>query len=197
MKRYLILSVFFFNCLIITGQDVIYQHNEKNGVFYERVIACPGKSKTELHQKVSKYFAINGAKLRYSDDNEIYATGKFETKFRFIFLIFFNTKEFDCVYDIEIKIKENKIKYTFTNFVLVYKHYNITTNSWYGNKSDIGSFGWSTTKIPTEIPTRKVDHLYDRGLTKKKRLLFPSMDKNINEFVNGLKNTITENEDDW
>lgn len=183
-----------FNCLVIIGQNVTYQYDEKIGVFYEQIIDCPGKSKTELHQQISKYFAVNSVKLRYSDDNEIYATGKFKTKFKFIFLIFYHTKIFDCVYDIKINIKENKIRYRFTNFVLVYTHFNITTNSWYGY---YGSFGWSTTMIPAEIPTRKVNDLYKQGLTQKRRLLFPSMNKNINVFVDVFKNVINENEDDW
>ncbi|SIS86163.1 hypothetical protein SAMN05421766_104450 [Zobellia uliginosa] len=196
MKKH-ILSTFFLAIVInLSAQETVYQVDNNNHIFFEEVIEFPNRSKKELSDEITKYLKVNDFTIQYQDENEIYATGKFDARYRGHFLIFFNTKEFNCVYDLKINLKDNKIRFQGTNYILLYKDVRINSYSWFGNGSAIGSSAWSTTKIPTDVPKKTVEQFYPRK-TKTRNLLFPGLNRNMTELKTGIVSTVEESEDNW
>ena len=201
MKKLLILLslliVYNFSTAQYSKYGYTFQYNEsENKIFYEEILNFENKSGDELMEKVKKFLALYGAIIRWEDENEIYATGKVETRLKKKFLIFFNHTEYYALYDIKISIKENKIRYNTTNFYLVPKSININSMSWFGSQTKYGSAAWSTTKIPTDVPKRPIEIHLKRKI-KPKNKLFPDIEADMNDFVKKLTATIKEKEDNW
>lgn len=108
-----------------------------------------------------------------------------------------NKKEFTCLYDLKISFKDKKVKYLGTNYVLISKSVKINTSTWFSNPSSLGSSAWSTTKIPTEIPTKPVNVHYQAGKTGEKHILFQDLDKNMSIFDQDLTKMISAKEGNW
>jgi len=178
--------------------QVHYKSSEDNrSIYYEEILDFSEKSKQELLELTKKYLLINNYSILYEDDNDIYAIGKLETKYRSWFLFFFKTKLFNCVYDLKVSFKDEKLKYEARNFILLYKNYNVNTTSWLNNSNAFGPAVFSTTKIPTEVPKKPVDVHYRAKKTDKKHLLFQDLNRKMGLFEDGLSKTIQMNEDDW
>jgi len=178
--------------------QVHYKSNEEHTeMYYENILQFDERSIIELHELTKKFLKINDYNIRYEDDNEIYATGIFETKYRGWFLFFYNTREFNCLYDLKISLKDNKIKYDATNFVLIDKYIALSSSSWYSNPTAIGTLGWSTTFIPTEVPKKAVNIHFKAGKTGKSHLLFQDLDCKITIFEQGLTDMIQAKENEW
>jgi hypothetical protein len=193
-----ILLFFVIMLATLAKSQVHYKSNENHTeMYYENILSFDGKPINELHELTKKFFMVNGYNIRYEDENEIYATGNFETKYRGWFLFFFNTKEFNCLFDLKISLKDNKIKYDATNFVLIYKYYTISSSSWYSNPTTIGNLGWSTTQIPTEVPKKAVNIHFKAGKTGKHHVLFQDLDCKMTIFEQGLIDMIQAKEDEW
>ncbi|MBI2258114.1 MAG: hypothetical protein HYU67_04345 [Flavobacteriia bacterium] len=91
------------------SSQVFYKNNEsRTEIYYENIIQFEGKFKAELFDLLKKFLTISDFVIRYQDDYEIYATGKFEARYRSRFLFFFNTQEFNCLYDLKKILKITK-----------------------------------------------------------------------------------------
>lgn len=197
MKKFciLIFATIFVN---VSYAQVHYKSNDtKTEMYYENILNFKGKSKKDLHDLVMKYLAVNNYTIQYNDDNEIYATGKFETRYRGRFLVFMSTNEFNCLYDLKFNFKDEKIKYLATNYMLLSKNIKVNSYSWFSNPSSIGSSAWSTTKIPTEVPKKPVNVHYKAGKTSKFHLLFQDLDAKMSLFEIGLIKMLESTNDNW
>ncbi len=181
----------------LAKSQVHYKSNEsKTEMFYENVIDFKGKTKKELYELIKKHLIINDFPIRYEDDNDtysdIYSTGKLETKYRGHAGFFFSTTDFNCVYDLQISVKEEKIKYKATNFILLYKSVRVNSYGWFSSPS-----AWSTTSIPTEIPKKPVNEHFKAGKTHKKYLLFQDLDNKMTIFEQGLIDAVYFKKSNW
>jgi len=197
LKKLITLAfIMVFPCILIA--QIHYKINDsKTDIYYENIIDFSDKNKNELIELTKKYLIVNDFNIIYEDEHDIYAIGKFETKYRGWFLMFFNTNDFNCLYDLKLSFKDNKIRYYASNFILFNKSVKINTSSWYSNFSKYGSSAWSTTKIPTEVPRKPVGVHFRAGKTKNKHLLFQDIDKKMNVFEKKLVETILFKEKDW
>lgn len=199
---------FLFSILIIIGlsSHIIgqpkYSYDPVNkSVYYETIMPFENRDKQQLLKEIEKYLLINDMKIRYMDQDEIYAVGRFETVYRsHFFFLFHNTKEYNMVYDLKFSVKDNKLKYYANNFFLLPQSLNISTKSWFSsNLSENGSSGlgsmWSTTKIPLNIPKKAIEVHYRGGKTNEKHKLFQSMDSEMTLFEDKLKKVVTGNKD--
>lgn len=171
---------------------------EKDLIFYEEIIEFNNKSVAELKKSAIKFFAIEKKEVSYDDENEIYAMGIIEKLMIKKFLLAFrNTDVYRCVYDIKISIKENKIKFYASNFLLIPENINIKSYSLFGGPSRFGLSGaMSTSKIPTDIPKHKIEKHYPDKLNDK-HLLFPMLNNEITKTISNLKNILTDEEEKW
>ena len=174
--------------------QVHYKNNEeKTEIYYENIIEFKDKTKKELHELIKKYLIVNNFTILYEDDNDIYTTGKMETKYR----SGFKTRPFNCLYDLKISFKDKKVKYLGTNYILIYKNVRLNSYSWFTNPSSLGSSAWSTTKIPTEIPKKPVNLHYIAGKTGERHMLFQDLDKKMSNFDRDLMKIVNEKEGNW
>lgn len=196
MKNILLIILTFSFLPSISAQDLKYKLDKNNSVYFEEILDFKGMSKTELHKKLTKVIRISNYTSIYQDDNEIYAVGKFEVRIRKHALVFFKTDEYNCLYDLKINIKDEKIRFRATNLVLI--PLSIKINSFGLNNNSSGLSGsWSTTKIPLDIPKISIDKYYRKKLNKDKNLLFNDIENNISSFQESIIKILNEDEDDW
>lgn len=198
MKKLLNLLLLLFISNFTFSQQYNLKFNEvEKKIYYENVLDFDGKSVSNLKEKVKKFLALERAVIRYEDENEIIATGVFDVIYRSHFLFIFKTHKYNLLSDIKISFKENKIKYNITNFYLIPKNIKLNTMSWYSKPTNYGMAGWSTTKIPTDIPKKPLEVHYHKTKLKPKYKIFPDVDGDMANFERKLIQTINENEDNW
>lgn len=173
-----------------------YDQNE-NLIYYENVIQFSDKDKTELIEKFEKFCQVNKMPIIYKDENELYTIGEKELAYKSHFLIFYNNKTKDVIYDLKLSFKDNKVKYKAYNFYIVPKKvniYSIGSAGAIGNSSFIGS---SVTRIPREIPKEPLENLYKSGKNHKRFKIFQDLNKQMGDFGNNLKSFIYKEDDNW
>lgn len=172
----------------LNAQELKYQIDSNNSVFYEEIIIIPNNSKNEIHDKIIEYLKSNDFVIQDENEDKIFATGIFEVKFRKFYFLFMNaTSEPDCVYDLLIELKDKKIRYKASNFVLLKKKTDFNSLDFTSNELT----NWSTSNIPEELISNTVDRHYKYGKSKHIYKLFPTIDSNMLNFEKGLKNSIS------
>lgn len=195
MKTLLFSLISLLMTLSLFAQEgITYKSNDaKTEMYYDEILEFEGLDKNTLLEEVKKTLLIKKFTIHFEDEDEIYATGNFETLYRGWFLFMFNTKKFDCVYDLKVSFKDEKIRYEARDFILLYKNYSVRTTNWLSGSGA----GFSTTKIPADIPKKPVNSHFKAKKTSKKHLLFQSIDANMNEFHNSLIGAVTSEKEDW
>jgi len=114
-KSTFILLFIILSAKSICGQ-VTYQYDKsENLIYYENIIEFSEKDKTELMEKFEKFCQVNKMPIIYKDENEIYTIGEKELAYKSHFLIFYNNKTKDVIYDLQLSFKGNKVKYKDKN----------------------------------------------------------------------------------
>ncbi|MEZ4881381.1 MAG: hypothetical protein R2775_03250 [Flavobacteriaceae bacterium] len=186
MKIFSSIVCFLLLYLNLYGQELTYKNNDRGEYYYERIINIENKSTNEIHEGLTKFFKSNHNEISYSNDNEIHATLTFDAKYRGHMLFFFNTHDYDAVYDLTVFIKDNKIKIMAENFKFYEKHYKIKTSYWTGFSS--------STSIPTSVVNKRLKNF--KRKKKPKHLIFQIVENEINELEKNLVNSFNKN-DDW
>jgi|GEM_PF-4953198 len=173
--------------------------DDKRGFYYQDILDIKGKNREEILEGVMKYFSIKQKILNpffYAKNDEYITTGSFKVKYRGFFLFFFNTTSYTASFTFSIKIKDEKLKYEITDIVLVPENINVKSYSWFNTNNYGWGSGFTNTKIPTEIPKKKLE-VY-KNKTQNRHLLFADINTNTSKIINELTQTILEEEDyDW
>ena len=96
----------------------------------------------------------------------------------------------------KIDIKDNKIRVRCSNIYMNHKHIRLNSYSWWSNPKGATTGGFSTTKIPTDVPKKRIEVHYPRKI-KEKYCIFPSLNEKMNKVFDTLNNSILEDDDNW
>lgn len=177
----------------------IIKIDDEQNFYYQDIIDLKGKNRDKILEGVMKYFSIKqkiSNPFFYSNNDEYFTTGSFKVKYRGFFLMFFNTTTYTASFTFSIKIKDEKLKYEITNIILVPENINVKSYSWFNTNNYGWGSGFTNTKIPTEIPKKKLE-VY-KNKTQKRHLLFADINTNTSKIITELTETILEKEDsDW
>ena len=191
----LLLIIFFTKSA--NAQNTYQYDKSENLIYYENVIDFSEISKTVLIEKFEKFCQVNKMPIIFKDNNEVYTIGEKELAYKSHFLIFYNNKTKDVIYDLKLSFKDNKLKFKAYNFYIVPKKINIYSM---GSAGAIGSgafIGSSVTRIPREIPKEALERLYKSGKNHKRFKIFQDLDKQMQDFANNLKIFIETEDNKW
>lgn len=196
-KSTFILLFILLSTKYISAQTTYQYDKNENLIYYENIIHISEKDKTELIEKIEKYCQVNKMPVIYKDENELYTIGEKELAYKSHFLIFYNNKTKDVIYDLKFSFKDNKLKYKAYNFFIVPKKVNIYSIGSAGAIGNGGFIGSSVTRIPREIPKEALEKLYKVGKNHKKFKIFQDLDKQMEAFENTLKEFIEKEDVNW
>ena len=174
-----------------------------NRVGFDTVIEIPNRTKGELYNQCLRFFKLGNITkqkgilssddgLLYSDSNEIVVSGIYKTSFK----PHGNSFDYNCVYTLSVKVKDGKIKCSFSDFVLY--PYEIKTSSygWFGSNG----FAVGSSKTPAALNARTVEPMFLKDQTKKRFKLFTLMDAQVVKVLGDLVASITkpkDKDDNW
>ncbi|MBK5213116.1 MAG: hypothetical protein JJE55_05590 [Flavobacteriaceae bacterium] len=195
-------STFILLFIILSAKSIYaqttYQYDKnENLIYYENIIQFSEKDKTELIEKFEKFCQVNKMPIIYKDENEMYTIGEKELAYKSHFLIFYNNKTKDVIYDLQLSFKDNKVKYKAYNFYIVPKKINIYSIGSAGAIGNGGFIGSSVTRIPREIPKEPLENLYRIGKNHKRFKIFQDLDKQMEDFESTLKIFMETEDDNW
>jgi hypothetical protein len=155
--------------------SLTYKFDEVNKkIYYEKVYELEGKTAAEIKNTVLKILAAEMIQVNFADEKDVYAFGDFVT----IYKNGSNKTDFRMSCRIHFFIKDNKLKFYASNFLLRPKNVVATSNS----VTIIDGLQKSTMNTPNE---KYVEVFYPRK-TSPKNKLFPDMNRIMNDIMNKI-----------